>query len=135
LIYRSFNVEKFSEVLRNYPDLVLPRFDAEEWVSNPDNILLTDGEGNYGMFHFLSEGVYEVHQFLTSRGKEAVNFCREGLDTFDIVVSPKVLIGLTPDVKPEAKWMARRMGFTSLGPIDTNNGRCEFFVSLKENKE
>jgi hypothetical protein len=76
LIYRSFNVEKFSEVLRNYPDLVLPRFDAEEWVSNPDNILLTDGEGNYGMFHFLSEGVYEVHQFLTSRGKEAVNFCR-----------------------------------------------------------
>jgi DNA/RNA-binding domain of Phe-tRNA-synthetase-like protein len=62
------------------PHLPIRGFDIDEFIDNPLNVVLTDGEGNYSLFEREEvRGLVTGHYFFVSRGGEALNLCKEML--------------------------------------------------------
>lgn len=110
-------------------------FEPNEWLKNPDNLAITDGEGNFALFEkTLGDGVYTGHYVFQSRGKEAKEIALQMLDYLFENTDIRVVRGLTPLTKLAARWMSRQIGFKSQGVIHTDFGPCELFVIVKDSK-
>lgn len=115
-----------------------PNLDIKDWLTNYDNIALTDGAGNFCLFEFELPGVYSGHYFFNVRGKEAVKLAKEMLNKVFNCPEVEIIRGLTPVEKLGARWLSRKLGFTSYGAVETKSGYCELFIQTKEeynNKE
>lgn len=131
MIEREFNGNKINTALEPHKDLVFS-FDANTWLEDPENIALTDNEGNYLLFTYDAPGIYSPHVFFTVRGKEALALCNDMLEELFFTCPVQVLRGLTPVEKLPARWFARKIGFKSLGEVETVFGWCELTMMTRD---
>lgn len=107
-------------------------FNPKELVENEENILVTDGEGNYGLFEFYESGKYYGHYMFTARGLEKTEaVARNLLGFFFRSVPCEEVLGLTPEGHTGALRLNRALGFTFHNLIETEAGP-HYQVSLKK---
>lgn len=131
MVYRTFDIEELGEAMWPHRDEV-EGFEPVEWLNNQMNIALTNGEGDYGLFEYGSDGVYTGHYFFVKRGREAKALAIEMLQTMFGKYNLPFIRGLTPVENLGAKWMSRQLGFTSWGVVDTGVDLCELFIQTQE---
>lgn len=132
MVERSFDPEKLHEAIAPYPEIVGEDFDVEEWLEDPNNVLLEEG-GSCGIFEFEYPGVYCGHYFFKVRGKEAFDLAQRMLNDIFLNHGAKVIKGLTPIEKKGALYLTRKLGFESYGTVDTWVGPHEiFFMSIDQ---
>lgn len=108
-------------------------FDAKALIEDDDNILLTDGEGNYGLFEYRSPGEYTGHYlFGTARGQRAVETAKQILDHFFSSYPVEIIHGLTPVEHTGALRMNKQLGLVTVKTVDTEAGPCEQVYLTKE---
>lgn len=127
---RTFDADSVDKAVQRNPDAI--NFNAEEWCSNTDNIALTNDKDDFALFENEYPGAYTGHYFFNSRGKEAVKAAEEFLLEAFTNYPIEVIRGLTPADKLGAKWLSRRLGFTSYGTVETIVGDCELFILTKD---
>lgn len=107
-------------------------FDAQRLIDDEDNILVTDGEDNYGLFEFHRPGIYYGHYLFTARGPEVTEKVARNLLGFFFKEFPvRVVLGLTPIEHSGALRLNRRLGFTFHNIVNTEAGP-HYQVSLKK---
>lgn len=101
------------------PYLPIKGFDPFNWIMFDKNIALTDGKGNYSLYEYVEDGVYDGHMFFkTARGKEALEVGKEMLDHLFSNYEVDILRGFTPMSKKGALWVARNLGFKDVGTTE-----------------
>jgi hypothetical protein len=107
--------------------------DVQGWIDNPKHIVLLNDKGDLALFEPGVKHIYSGHYFFKSRGKEAIKSAKEFLDTlFNTCYNIDMVMGLVPVEKLGAKWITRRLGFTSCGPIEHNGLHYEQFILTKK---
>lgn len=102
------------------PYLPIKGFFPDEWLNNPLNVALTDGEGNYSLFEREGLGIVSGHYFMRARGKQAFLLAKEMLhEAFTGPYDIQVIRGLTPVHHRGALWMNKKLGFKDYGLIET----------------
>jgi len=129
MIHRTFDVISLIDDLMPYAD-DLRLFDPYGWLENDKNIAVTNGKGSYGLLNYEEEGTYTGHHFhpLGVRGREALSISKEMLAFLFTFPEVRIMRGLTPLDKKEARWAARQLGFTSLGVLPSLDRPCELFI-------
>jgi hypothetical protein len=118
------------------PYLPIKGFFPAEWLENPLNIALTDGEGNYALFEREGLGLVSGHYFMRARGKQALQLAKEMLhEIFTGPYDVQVIRGLTPTHHKGALWMNKRLGFKSYGTIETTVEPYELVILTKSEWE
>lgn len=103
-----------------------------DWAANPDNIVLVNDAEDMALFERGIRHLYTGHYFFKSRGKKAVESANEFLDTiFNTCYNINMVIGMVPLDHLGARWMTRKLGFTSTGIIDYNSKQYEQFMLTK----
>lgn len=126
---RSFSSSDLEDAITLYPQL--NSLDCEEWVKDPNNVMLRDGDST-GIFAYEYPGLYTGHYFFRVKGRAAINLANEMLDwIFDH--GAEAIRGLTKTSNRPALWITRQLGFTSCGKVVTTNGEHEIFILTKEN--
>ncbi len=117
-MHRTYDLSELPEVMGKYRDDIA-NFDPDNWIANPENIALTDGDGSFVLLQEDGPGVYYVHNFYKKRGRDAVRLAKEAtkyaFDNFPLEIAK----GLTPVEHLGAKWLSRQAGFKSYGIIQT----------------
>jgi hypothetical protein len=104
------------------PHLPINGFNPFLWLLNDKNICLTDGDGNFTLFEYVRDGVYNGHIFFVARGKEAIRISKEMLEYVFTEYPVKTLVGYTPLCKKGALWLMQHLGFKKYGTIFINEG-------------
>lgn len=118
------------------PYLPIHGLSPDEWPLNPSNIVLTDGDDNLGLFEYCYPGVYTGHYFFNNaRGKRAIEVAKKHLTEAFSKCGVYVVIGLTPLEKLGARWLNKKLGFTSHGVVPTEVGPCELVILTKKEWE
>lgn len=108
-------------------------FDPEKLVADEDNILLTDGEDNYGLFEYRAPGEYDGHYlFGNARGEQAVTTAKQLLRHFFLSYPVEIIYGLTPVEHTGALRMNKRIGLVTIATVQTKAGPCERVFLTKE---
>lgn len=111
-------------------------FEATEWVSNLDNVALTDCEGSFALFERSLPWLVTGHYFFVKRGRGAERLARECLkEIFMGGYGVEVIRGLTPLDKLGALWMNKRLGFTQHDLVETVAGPCALVILTKQEWE
>lgn len=105
----------------SYPEMSFG-FVAEDWLKDENNLALVDDLGNVGLLVQNKPGVYFGHYFFHTDTTKRV---RDMIEYVFKECPVKMLFGLTPVTRPAARYMNRKMGFTSHGLIETPQGDCE----------
>ena len=129
-LHRSLDVRHLAKHMLPHKEDTLG-FEEDEWLSNLDNIALTDGLSNYFLFEQRKPGLYIGHYFLRAKGKRAVTLSSLALSYMFSVAPTRTIIGLTPFENKAARWFSRHMGFKATGQEETTAGTCEVFVLTK----
>lgn len=132
VIKRSFDGELFKEALARAPQGMNEGFDHQAHLDNHDHIMLVNDKGDVGFLCCEYPGVYTGHWFYNSRGKEALEVGRQMLDHVFTNYPVKVIRGLTKRDILGARWLARKVGFTSFGLLLMDDGEYELFCLTKE---
>lgn len=105
----------------------------EDWMSNQQNIVLTNIHGDIALFEIGFKNIYTGHYYFKSRGKQAIQAARDFLDElFNTCYNISVLLGLTPIDKKHASWLSRQVGFKSYGFEELNGKQYEIFIITKK---
>lgn len=132
MIHRTFNLEALLETMEPY--LPITGFYPEEWLANPINYALTDGEGSFALFEaeLRQNGLYSGHYFFTKKGRAALEFGREALHSIFTDYPVEVIRGMTPLTNLGARWMNKKLKFRSYGVVGTINGPHELVILTKD---
>ncbi len=103
-------------------------FNLSEWLDDTRNIALVNDKGDVNLFQFQTDGLYCGHFFYLSRGKQAVETAQAMLKAVFNYEEVRVIMGLTPVDQLGAKWLSRKLGFSSHGIVETPPGPCEMFI-------
>jgi hypothetical protein len=113
-------------------------FWPEAWLAVEGNVALTNENGDVALFerHYLQPHSVFGHYFFHSRGiaayRAAVEFLEEAFTgPYDI----ETIMGLTPHTKKGALGLNTKLGFTSLGTVETPAGPCEMVFLTKPDWE
>lgn len=132
MITRHYDVAELMATMGPY-EQELKGFYPSEWLSNDQNICLTDGHGNFTLFERVTPNAVYGHYFLVARGREAITLCKEFLaEAFTGPYGIETIMGITPLDKGGALWMNKKLGFKSLGITDTVVGPCELVMLTKK---
>jgi hypothetical protein len=109
--------------------------DVQDWLDNKETIALVNENGDLALFE--KHGTWQGHYFFKSRGKKAVTAAKKFLDeVFNPCYNISVLTGLTPIHNLGARWLSRKIGFTSQGVMTIDNQPFEFFILInKDNSQ
>lgn len=108
--------------------------DVQEWINKQDTIVLVNDDGDLALFE--KHGTWQGHYYFQSRGKKAVVAAKNFLDeVFNPCYNISVLTGLTPLTNLGARWLSRKIGFTSQGVITIDNQPFEFFILINKDNE
>jgi hypothetical protein len=102
-------------------------FDPVAWLADRRNVALIDDHGDIALFERTGKGVFEGHTLFASRGREAIETGRTMLAAMFDMYGARAIWGRTPIERPAARWFSRRLGFRSLGVVETVRGPCELF--------
>lgn len=128
--YDAIKIDKAIQHFLKSEDAV----DPIEWLSDKTNIVLENGYGDLAVFEygFPTRKIYSGHYFFKSRGKQAVKAAHDFLDEiFNTCYNIDVVMGLVPVEHLAAKWMTRRIGFTSYGLEEIHGKEYELFILTK----
>lgn len=115
------------------PELVGTGMTAAEWLAEPRNIALRNGD-DLGMFEHFGDGVYDSHCFCVSRGKDALASTRAALrEMFDRYGAASIYTETPMDVPDpltakRTLLFARRVGFRPVRETERPIGRVTFSV-------
>lgn len=116
----------------------LMHLNVDEWLSNTNNVALTNDNGDVAMFErqYRQPNTVCGHYFFHSRGKQARQAAQELLaEAFTGPYGIEIIVGLTPTTHKGALWMNKQLGFKSHGQIDTSAGPCELVILTKKEWE
>lgn len=110
------------------PDMdgLVQNFDARDWLEDPNNIALSDGQ-NMMLFTRESDDTYCGHWLLVDRGKQAFLAATELLRHLFLDHGARTVYGLVPAHCRASAWFTRQMGFRSSGMEETEMGAQERF--------
>lgn len=107
--------------------------DPTEWISNSDNIVLVNDKGDMALFEKGIKHIYTGHYYFKSKGRKAID---SGLELLDELLNScyniDVITGLAPIEHLGARWISRKLGFTSHGIVDLNDKHYELFILTKK---
>jgi hypothetical protein len=101
------------------------------WISDPNNIALTNSVGDVALFEPRPGGIHCGHYFFLSRGAEAVKAAEEFLEEFFDSYGTKI-IGFTPISKRGAVWLTRHLGFSFIEDVDIDGTPHRISVLTKK---
>jgi hypothetical protein len=131
---RTYDLEKVRTAVSQYADQIVG-LNVEEWLGNPKNIALINGNDDVALFehqHFLTDTVCG-HYFFFSRGKEALKAGRLFLrEIFSGRYYVQTIVGITPEDHKGALWMNKQLGFKDNGSLETMIGPCRFVSLTRE---
>lgn len=131
---RTFNVELVKEALARY-DKSPKDLDVSFWLANRWNVALTNDRGDVALFERQPSNpkIMSGHYFFVSRGRDAVTAGKEFLkEIFEDKYDVTTIVGFTPLEHKGALWLNKRLGFKSLGPIETDFGTCDAVMLAKQ---
>lgn len=131
MIERSYNPKVLEEAVKLAPSDMNEGLNCEEWLQHPNNIMLVEGE-NVTLVVVNSPGVYTLHWFYKSRGKEALEQAHRILKYLFEEGGMKVARGITRVDLKAARWACRKVGFKSYGILDWGDCECELFILTKD---
>ncbi len=102
--------------------------DGAEWLASPGNIAISFDNGDVALFEVEGPDEYQVHFLFVARGREAINHARESFRQMIETHRAKLIFGMVPGSRRDAKIFARWTGGKSAGMRATENGPCELFV-------
>lgn len=102
-----------------------------DWVRDPRNIPIVEGD-DVILFDFESQGIYQIHVLLESRGRHALDFIRQAFDRMFEDHGTEIIFGLVPDFRRDVKIMARWVGMKHTGKRATDCGPCEVYVLSRD---
>lgn len=109
------------------------RVDPIEWLANPDNIVLVNEQGDMSLFERGVKHIYTGHYYFKSRGKAALKAGHDFLDELlNTCYNIDVITGLVPLEHLGARWLTRRLGFSSHGVVDIADKHYELFILTKK---
>lgn len=124
------HVQKISALINESP--MNRGMDGAAWMANPLNIAKSNRHGDVFLFEYDEPGIYQFHWLrMRSKGSKAINRTRAALAEVFRETGAKVIFGLVPDDRRDSKLMARWIGATSHGMVDTEHGPCELFIMTK----
>lgn len=108
--------------------------DSDTWLANEENIVLENEQGDVCLFEkSIKDKVFTGHYFFKCRGKKAIETGKAFLDElFNTCYTVEVVIGLTPLDHLGARWMSRKLGFTSHGVEQINSKYYELVILTKK---
>lgn len=131
---RTWDVTKVKEAIEYLSKDVCP----VEWLANQNNIALENEQGDLALFEyaFKDKPIYSGHYYFKSRGKQAIKAGRDFLDElFNSCYTINILMGLVPLSHRAARWLTRRIGFTSYGTEEIREKEYEIFILTKKEFE
>lgn len=134
MIKRTFDANLVAKAIKLFletEDIV----DPIEWISKSENIVLVNDDGDMAIFEysFPIHKVYAGHYYFQSRGRNAIKAARGFLDElFNTCYNINVVMGLVPEDRKDAKWMTRKIGFTSYGTEEIDDKQYELFILTKK---
>lgn len=109
------------------------KVDPIEWITNHENIVLVNDVGDMALFEKGIKHVYSGHYYFKSRGRKAIT---SGLELLDELLNScyniNILTGLVPIEHLGARWMSRKLGFTSHGVVHLNDKHFELFIITRK---
>jgi hypothetical protein len=127
---RSYNPEVFRRATEEWRDKV-PLELIDNWLGDDKNVMY-DVDGNVGLATYDYPGCYTAHWFFKVRGKEALDLAFRMYDDLFNNQGAVVVRGITPIGLKGARYLAKRIGFVSMGFIETDNGVEEIMCLSKE---
>lgn len=122
IAFRSLDYKTLDRVVEKYKHEWIG-FDAKELVYNPKNILVTDGNRNFGLFEYEEEGIYYGHYLFSARGPEKTYKIAKHLIDYLFKNYPvETILGLTPVEHEGALRLNKRLGLKTYGLVDTDAG-------------
>lgn len=128
IIERSFDHRLMKEASEAFNG---PDFDYEGWTANHRNIMYVVGD-NVGLATYDYPGVYTAHWFFKARGKEALAIAFAMYHDLFNNHDAKAVRGITPVELRGARYLAKRIGFVSLGIADYPDGPCEIMCLTRD---
>jgi hypothetical protein len=98
-------------------------YDTREWLSNPSNFALREGE-DVGLFEAMGEwpGPLDAHVFFASRGAQALTIAKAMLAQA-FAYGATEIHGETPAKFRDALMFSRLLGFKVVGERETPDGK------------
>ena len=131
MIYRSFDTGSYKKAASLYSEGFPSDFDYAAWLADEDNIMFVSGE-DVGLLAYEYPGMYNGHWFFVSRGRKAKEVATAMIDDLFTNYDASAVRGLT-DVKLRgAIWLARQIGFVSMGIVEYDDGPHELLCLTKQ---
>ena len=105
--------------------------DNHTWVNIERNLMYRLGD-DVGLATYDYPGVYTVHWFFKSKGKEALRVARIMLDYLFMKHEPEVLRALVLMENKPSRYMAKYMGFEHLSVEEFSDGPTEVMILTKK---
>ncbi len=100
--------------------------DFTEFLSNPLNVCLLEGEGG-ALFAWRGPDIYEVHVFFEQRGREVLDLSHRML-AWMRERGATMFWAAVPVESRKVLMFTRLMGWKSKGVLEFPHGYCEVFV-------
>ncbi len=128
---RTFSPEVIQKAVDLFPEGT-ETFDPSDWLSKEKNIAITNDKGDVILLDYQHEKVYCGHWFFFSRGRQAIEAAEDAGEYIFNKTPCEVIIGATPLQKLGARWLSKKMGFTSYGVLEYDQGPCELLILTKK---
>jgi hypothetical protein len=97
-------------------------FSSASWLADPRNVALRIGP-DLGMAEYFGSGVYLLHVWFQSRGKDAIDRAKAMIgEMFDTYGATRLRVEI-PRQGRRTAFVARRVGFTMSGEVDRPLGK------------
>lgn len=133
-IVKEKNLDRLLKTMNPYLPII--GFYPEEWLSNPLNVALTDGKGNYSLYEREAKGIVSGHYFMVARGRQALSLAKQMLtEIFTGPYDVQIVRGFTPITHKGALWMNKQLNFKGYGTVETAAGTMELVILTKKEWE
>ena len=101
-----------------------------DWVNDPDSTAFVEG-GDVVLFDRDSDGIFEAHFLLQSRGRSAIACVNRAFDMM-FERGATLLFGMIPAIRPDAALMARWCGATCVKSLNYRGEAVELYELTRD---
>lgn len=102
-----------------------------DWIAEPGNIAFVEGD-DVVLFDRDSDGIFEIHVLLASRGKAAIECVNRALGMMFRDRGAEIIFGMVPEHRRDVAIMARWCKLKFIKNISWLGDRVELFQITKE---
>jgi len=100
------------------------------WLSDIRNVAMLEGD-DLALFDYVAPGIYSIHLFFRSRGKEAVE-AGKAITRRMFDHGAKMIVGHVPAINRKAGVIARMAGYHFAGTRETPYGKVLVYLIAPE---